>query len=161
MVRRTPCRSRLDYNIRVRRILALDLGERRIGLAVSDPLGLTAQGLKTFERRNRRHDLEALKELAEQYQVGLVLVGHPLHMNGRAGAQAEKAEAFAEALRRHLGLEVRMWDERLTTAQAERVLRSSGMGLEKRKRAVDRLAAVLLLESYLDSMAVEGSRQGS
>lgn len=134
------------------RILALDLGARRIGLAVSDPLGLTAQGLETLERRNRRHDLEALKHLAEQYEVGMILVGQPLHMSGRAGAQSEKAEAFAEDLRGHLGLEVRLWDERLTTAQAQRLLRSSGIGLEKRKRAVDRLAAVLLLQSYLDSL---------
>ena len=133
------------------RILALDVGQRRIGVAVCDPLGLTAQGLETLERRNRRQDLEALKKLAQQYQVGMILVGQPLHMSGRAGAQAERAEAFAEVLRRHLGVEVRMWDERLTTAEAQRVLRASGIGLEKRKRAVDRLAAVLLLQSYLDS----------
>jgi len=139
----------------VRRILALDLGERRIGLAVSDPLGLTAQGLKTLERRNRRHDLEAIREAAEQYEVGLILVGHPLHMSGRAGTQAGRAEAFAEELRRRLGVEVRLWDERLTTVEAQRVLRSSGIGREKRKQAVDRLAAVLLLQSYLDRMSHE------
>ena len=136
----------------MQRILALDLGGRRIGLAVSDPLGLTAQGLETLERRNRRQVLDALKRLAQQYQVGMVLVGQPLHLSGRAGAQSQRAEAFAEDLRR-LGLEVRMWDERLTTAQAQRVLRSSGVGLEKRRRAVDRLAAVLLLQSYLDSLS--------
>ena len=134
------------------RILALDLGARRMGLAVSDPLGLTAQGLATLERRNRRHDLAALQRLTEQYRVGLVLVGHPLHLSGRAGRQAELAQAFAEHLRRHLGVEVQMWDERLTTAQAQRVLRSGGMSLEKRRRAVDRMAAVLLLQSYLDGL---------
>lgn len=134
------------------RVLAVDLGARRIGLAVSDPLGLTAQGLATLERRNRRDDLAALKRLAGQYQVEMVLVGHPLHLSGRAGKQSELAEAFAEDLRRRLGLRVQMWDERLTTAEAERVLRASGMGLEKRRRAVDRMAAVLLLQSYLDRL---------
>ncbi len=155
VVPRPYCRPRLDYNSRVRRILALDLGERRIGLAVSDPLGLTAQGLKTLERSNRRNDLKAIREAAEQYQVGLILVGQPLHMSGHAGTQAERAQAFAEDLRRRLGLEVRLWDERLTTVEAQRVLRSSGIGREKRRQAVDRLAAVLLLQSYLDWMREE------
>ncbi len=137
------------------RILALDLGARRIGLAVSDPLGLTAQGLPTLERRNLRSDLEALERVAEEKQVGMILVGQPLRLSGQAGAQAEQAEAFAEKLRRRpalAGLEVRLWDERLTTAEAQRVLRASGVSLQKRKRAVDRMAAVLLLQNYLDSL---------
>ena len=139
------------------RILALDLGRRRIGLAVSDPLGLTAQGLPTLERRNRRADLEALRRLAEQHGAVLLLVGHPLHLSGRAGEQAENAASFALQLRRHVGCEVLLWDERLTTAEAQRVLRQSAMGQAKRAAAVDRMAAVLLLQSYLDHQAMANS----
>ena len=137
--------------MRQSRILALDLGKRRIGLAVSDPLGLTAQGLITWERVNRQSDLAELKRLVEEYEVGMILVGQPLHMDGRMGTQAEGAEHFAASLRRHLGLEVRLWDERLTTAEAQRVLKSSGVSLNKRRQAVDRMAAVILLQSFLDS----------
>ena len=143
--------------MRQERILALDLGARRIGMAVSDPLGLTAQGLATLERRNRRSDLAECKRLAEEYEVGLVLVGQPLQMDGRAGTQAENAEAFAQDLRRHLGRQVQMWDERLTTVEAQRVLRASGVSLSKRRKAVDRMAAVLLLQSYLDKTAASGA----
>ncbi len=132
------------------RVLALDLGQRRVGLAVSDPLGLTAQGLPTLERKNKRADLEALRRLAEQHQAVLLLVGHPVHLSGRAGTQAEKAAAFAEDLGRYLGRQVLLWDERLTTAEAQRVLRESGAGRVKRSAAIDRMAAVLLLQSYLD-----------
>ncbi len=132
------------------RVLALDFGERRMGLAVSDALGLTAQGLPTLERRNRRADLEALCRLVREHNVDLVLVGNPVHLSGRAGAQAEAAQAFAEQVRRYTGREVRLWDERLTTAEAQRVLRQSGVSSAKRAAAVDRLAAVLLLQSYLD-----------
>ncbi len=132
------------------RVLALDLGQRRIGLAVSDPLGLTAQGLPTLERKNKRADLEVLRQLAEQHQAVLLLVGHPVHLSGRAGTQAEKAAAFAEDLRRYLGRQVLLWDERLTSAEAQRVLRQSGVGRAKQAAAIDRMAAVLLLQSYLD-----------
>lgn len=141
------------------RVLALDLGRRRIGLAVSDPLGLTAQGLPTLERRNKRVDLEALCRLAEQYGAALVLVGHPLHLSGRAGVEAERAAAFAEQLRRHLPCPVLLWDERLTTAEAQRVLRESGISIEKRARAVDRMAAVLLLQGYLDQRRAQDPAQ--
>ncbi len=143
-----------------KRILALDLGARRIGVAVSDPLGITAQGLETIQRGNGRGDMEILQRLAKQYEVGLVLVGQPLHMSGAIGTQAQKAEVFAAQLRRRLGLEVSLWDERLTTAQAQRVLKSSGVSLEKRKRAVDRMAAVILLQSYLDRIPQEDEPTG-
>jgi putative Holliday junction resolvase len=135
------------------RILALDLGKRRIGLAVSDLLGLTAQGLTTLERRNRQSDLAELKRLVKEYDVGMILVGQPLHMDGRAGTQAENAQDFAAGLHRHLGLPVEMWDERLTTAEAQRVLKMSGVSLNKRRQAVDQMAAVILLQSYLDKVA--------
>ena len=135
------------------RILALDLGKRRIGLALSDPLGITAQGLPTLERTNIREDLAALAGLIERQGVRLVLMGHPLHMSGREGRQAEYTREFAERLAARTGIEVRFWDERLTTAEAERVLKSSGISIAKRARAVDRLAAQILLQSYLEAGA--------
>ena len=135
------------------RILALDVGRRRIGLAVSDPLGLTAQGLETLQRTNNREDMAALASLAEQWEVALLLIGYPVNMSGEAGRQAEWVREFAERLGSETGLPVKLWDERLTTAEAERVLRQSGISIQKRARAVDRLAAVILLQSYLDAQA--------
>jgi putative Holliday junction resolvase len=132
------------------RILALDVGKKRIGLAVSDEMGWTAQGLETFERTRIREDLARLKELAEHWNVHTLLVGQPLHMSGEASRQSEYTREFADRLKEHLSLPVVFWDERLTSVEAERVLRESGASLEKRKKAVDRLSAVLLLESYLE-----------
>ena len=134
------------------RILALDLGRKRIGLAISDPLRLTAQGLPNFERTNRRADLAALERLARERGVGLFLVGNPLHMSGGEGRQSAWARAFAESLEKRTGLPVKLWDERLTSVEAGRVLRESGIGIAKRAAAVDRLSAVILLQSYLDSL---------
>ena len=133
------------------RILALDLGKKRIGLAISDGLGLTAQGLPTLKRRNKRGDLAALAALIRARAVTQVLMGNPLHMSGDAGRQSEWAQEFAQAIEKHTGIPVKMWDERLTTAEASRVLRQSGIGIEKRAAAVDQLSAVILLQSYLDS----------
>ena len=134
------------------RVLALDLGERRIGLAVSDPLRLTAQGLATLERTNLRQDLERLAQLAAQWEVSLVLMGNPLHLSGQEGRQSEKARAFAGRLGARTGLPVKLWDERLTTVQASRVLKESAVSSRKRARSVDRLSAVILLQSFLDSL---------
>jgi putative Holliday junction resolvase len=134
-----------------RRVLALDVGKRRIGLAVSDPMGVTAQGLETLERTTIREDLARLAEIAASKDVGLLLLGNPLHMSGREGRQAEYVREFAGRLGVATGLPVKFWDERLTTVEAQRVLRESGISIAKRARAVDRLAAVLLLESYLDA----------
>jgi len=133
------------------RVLALDFGKRRIGLAVSDELGITAQGLETLERTNVREDLARLVQLIAERDVSLILMGNPLHMSGREGRQAEYTRDFAERLRQAAGVPVEYWDERLTSVQAERVLRESGISIQKRAQAVDRLAAVILLESYLDS----------
>ncbi len=138
------------------RILALDVGKRRIGIAVSDPLGITAQGLQTLERVNPRRDYAALAILAREHGVSLILVGNPIGMSGREGRQAEYVRRFAEGLAERIGLPVKMWDERLTTAEASRVLRESGIGIEKRARAVDRLSAVLILQNYLDTLGAAG-----
>ena len=133
------------------RILALDLGKRRIGLALSDELGVTAQGVETMLRTNIREDLARLNELAREKNVSMILIGNPMHMNGREGRQTEWARDFGRRLQETTGIPVEFWDERLTTVEAQRVLRQSGISIEKRAKAVDRLAAVLLLESYLDS----------
>ena len=130
-------------------MLALDLGKRRIGLAVSDELGLTAQGLETLQRTNIREDVSRLAELVREYGVGEIVLGKPLHMDGREGRQVEWVKDFAERLRGKLAVPVRLWDERLTTVEAERMLKTSGISIRKRALAVDRVAAVLLLESYL------------
>lgn len=135
------------------RILALDLGKKRIGLALSDPLGITAQGLPTLQRTNIRQDLSAIANIILEREVTLLLMGNPLHMSGDAGRQAAYVHEFAERLAEHTGVPLRYWDERLTTVEAHRVLRSSGIGIEKRARAIDKLSAVILLESYLDSGA--------
>ena len=140
------------------RILGLDLGSRRIGLAISDGLGLTAQGLDTLERRNKRTDLAILGKLIRERGITEIQMGNPLNMRGDAGRQSGWVEEFAVALRKHTGLPVRLWDERLTTVEASRVLRESGIGIEKRAAAVDRLSAVILLQSYLDSLSITRSR---
>lgn len=131
--------------------MALDLGKRRIGLALSDQLGITAQGLETLERTNIRSDLAQLARIISEYNVSRILIGNPLHMSGQEGRQAEHARDFGARLQAVTGLPVEFWDERLTTVEAQRVLRQSGISIEKRAKAVDRLAAVILLESYLDS----------
>lgn len=134
------------------RILALDIGTRRIGLAVSDELGITAQGLPTLQRTNLRADLDRLSQLIQQYGVNLVLAGNPLHMSGHDSPGTTRAVEFTDLLRARTGVEIRLWDERLTTREASRVLRDSGISIQKRAQAVDRLSAVILLESYLDSL---------
>jgi len=138
-------------NVAKGRILALDLGKKRIGLALSDPLGITAQGLPTLQRTTIRQDLAALENLTREQHVTLILMGHPLHMSGRESRQSAYTREFAERLAGRTGLEVRLWDERLTTVEAKRVLKQSGISIEKRAKAVDRLSAVILLGSYLDS----------
>jgi putative Holliday junction resolvase len=143
------------------RILALDVGKRRIGLAVSDGLGVTAQGLPTLQRKNNRTDLAELSRVVKERAVDLILVGHPLHMSGHAGLQADNARAFADLVSNHTGKPAKLWDERLTTVEASRVLRDSGVSLEKRKRAIDRLSAVILLQSYLDFRAMEKQENGN
>lgn len=133
------------------RVLAIDWGAKRVGLAVSDPLGLTAQGLPTLSRRNKQQDLNYLKSLARKYRVSLILLGDPVQMNGIEGTQAEKARLLAKDLEQHLNLEVRLWDERLTSVEANRVLQDAGVKPAKRGKSVDRMAAILLLQNFLDS----------
>jgi putative Holliday junction resolvase len=139
------------------RILALDLGKRRIGVAVSDELGITAQGLPTLERRNKRTDLAALERVIQEKSAGLILIGNPINMSGNEGRQSEWVKEFAGWLADQTGIEVKLWDERLTSREAERVLRESGISIDKRARAIDQLSAVILLQSYLDSQRAGGA----
>jgi putative Holliday junction resolvase len=130
------------------RILGIDPGERRVGLAVSDPLGVTAQGLDTFDRRGGDL-LEHLATLVDEYRVVAFVVGHPLSMSGRPSESSKRAEALARALEKRFGLTVTLWDERLSSAEARRTV--AGTGATRRKGSIDRVAAVLILQSYLDS----------
>jgi putative holliday junction resolvase len=132
------------------RILALDFGARNLGLAVSDELGFTAQGLPTYRRSNKRNDFDYLRRLIRQYNVNEIVMGLPLRMSGDEGIQAEKVQVFAEELRHRFKLPVHLFDERLTSVEANRVLRESEMGIRRRAEVVDQLAAVLILQSFLE-----------
>jgi putative Holliday junction resolvase len=133
------------------RILGLDMGEKRIGLAVSDPLGITAQGLEVWTRRGRQEDLDHILAIAREYEVKQIVVGLPRHMDGRPGDAAADILKFARELGESLGAGVTPWDERLTTAAAERLLIQADVSRRRRRQVVDQVAAVLILQSYLDS----------
>jgi putative Holliday junction resolvase len=135
------------------RILALDVGSRRIGVAVTDPLGITAQGLETIQRRNKRTDYAQLEHLLHEYNIAEIVVGYPLRMSGSTGTQSEKMEAFAAELRKRFGIPVHLWDERLTSAEANRLLRETEMSIRRRAEVVDRMAAVLILQNFLEGRA--------
>jgi len=136
------------------RILALDLGKKRIGLAISDPLGITAQGLETLERRGRRDDIEDLRRLANDRGVTKILLGDPLHMSGETSRQSDYTREFAAELERKTGLPIEFRDERWTSREAERTLRGSGVAHGSRKATIDKLSAVILLQDYLDSLRI-------
>jgi len=141
----------------VGRILALDLGRKRIGLAISDELGLTAQGLETLERRGRRDDIEDLRKLIGARGVTHILIGEPLHMSGDQSRQGDYTREFALELERKTGLPVEFRDERWTSREAERTLRGSGVPNGDRKAAIDKLSAVILLQSHLDSLRLRAA----
>lgn len=132
------------------RTLGLDLGERRIGVALSDPLGLTAQRLTVIERRDAPADLARIRALVATHQVAVIVVGLPLTLRGRAGPQAQKARAFVAALQRHLRTPVKLVDERLTTVQGQRALAETGTSSRKRRALIDQVAAQLILQHFLD-----------
>jgi len=119
-------------------------------MAVSDPLGITAQGIETLQRKNKRTDLAALQSVIRKYGVIEIVVGLPLRMSGAEGIQSEKMQVFAEDLRKRCGLPVHLWDERLTSAEANRLLRETDISIEKRGKAVDRMAAVLILQGWME-----------
>lgn len=140
------------------RIIGLDYGTKTVGVAVSDPLGITAQAVETIVRKSEnklRQTLARIEALAAEYEVEKFVLGLPKHMNNDIGERAEKALEFGEMLRRRTGLEVVMWDERLTTASAERTLIETGIRRENRKQYVDQIAAVFILQGFLDSLAMK------
>jgi putative Holliday junction resolvase len=132
------------------RILSLDYGSKRIGLAVSDELGVTAQGLPTLLRTNKRNDLDHLRRVIKQYGVAEMVMGFPLRMSGAEGIQTDRVQEFADVLRSRFKLPVHLFDERLTSVEANRVLRESEMGIRRRAEVVDQLAAVLILQAFLE-----------
>ena len=134
--------------------MGLDYGSKTVGVAVSDALGITAQGVETICRKEEnklRKTCARIEELVREYEVGKIVVGLPKHMNGDIGERAELAEAFGDMLQRRTGLPVEMWDERLSTVSAERVLTESNIRRENRKKYIDKVAAVFILQSYLDA----------
>jgi putative Holliday junction resolvase len=133
------------------RVLGLDVGSRRIGVAISDLLGITAQGLATIQRQNKRKDLAALEKVIRENDVSEIVVGLPLRMSGAEGIQAEKMRVFVDELRKRFKLPVHLWDERLTSAQANRLLRETEMSIKRRGEVVDQMAAVLILENWMEA----------
>ena len=133
------------------RILGLDYGDKRIGVALSDPFGWTAQGLEMIERKWEGEHIHRIEQLVREYEVEAIVVGLPKNMNGTIGPRGEVCMAFAEELRQSLSLPVYLWDERLTTVAATRTLLEADVSRSKRKRVVDKMAAALLLQNYLDA----------
>ena len=134
------------------RILGLDYGEKRIGLAICDELGFTAQGLPTIIRKTRKQDLNILASLIRDYKVEKIVIGYPLRLDGSEGIQCEKVNRFAALLEANFSLPVVKWQETLSTKEAEEILINSGFRWEKRKKMVDKLAACIILQGYLDSI---------
>ena len=132
------------------RIMGLDVGDKTIGVAVSDLRGLTAQGVKTIKRVGKKKDIEALKEIIKERQVNKIVSGLPKNMNGTLGPQGEKVIKFCELLEEETGIKIEYWDERLSTVAAERTLIQGNVRRENRKGVIDMVAAVIILQGYLD-----------
>ena len=132
------------------RIMGLDVGDKTIGVAVSDLMGLTAQGVKTVKRVGKKKDIEALKEIIKERQVNKIVSGIPKNMNGTLGPQGEKVIKFCELLEEETGIKIEYWDERLSTVAAERTLIQGNVRRENRKGVIDMVAAVIILQGYLD-----------
>lgn len=135
------------------RIMGLDVGEKRIGIAISDPMGWTAQGHSVLTRKILADDLNRIKAVCSEYEVEKVIIGMPRNMNGTEGPKAQEIREFAEVLKDVLQVPIDFWDERLTTRSAERVLIEADVSRQKRKNVIDKLAAVNILQGYLDRMA--------
>ncbi|OBR94825.1 MULTISPECIES: Holliday junction resolvase RuvX [Clostridium] len=135
------------------RILGLDIGDRTIGVALSDPLGITAQGITTVRRKNQEKDIEELKSICEKYGVELIVSGLPKNMNGTLGPQSEKVLSFCKIIEQSIEVPIKMWDERLTTVAAHRAMIEGDLSRAKRKKIVDKMAAIYILQGYLDSIS--------
>ena len=137
--------------------MGLDVGSKRIGIAISDELGWTAQGVKTLDRRHKESDLTEIRDIADQYGVEKIVVGLPKNMDGSLGPQAEMALGFVQELREILDIPIITWDERLSTVEATKILIKGDLSRKKRKQKVDMIAAGLILQSYLDSLVRKGN----
>ena len=135
------------------RILSLDVGEKRIGVAISDELHITAQGLETIQQKGKEHTLGTIRDLVEKHDVNKIIVGMPLNMNGTKGQRAKATESFISALKKKFTIPIETIDERLSTAQGERLLIEADVSRKKRKASLDKIAAQLILQTYLDSKA--------
>lgn len=135
------------------RILGIDYGSRRIGVAICDELGMTAQGAATINRKNRETDLDAIADLVRRYDIERIIIGYPLRLDGSEGIQCEKINRFCRRLEARLSLPVIRRDETLSTKEAEEILRQTGVHPKKRKEIVDRVAASIILQGYLDALA--------
>ena len=144
-------------NSQNRKVMCLDLGTKTIGVAVSDDLLITAQPVETVRRKTLAEDLDTLAKLAHRHRITEVVLGLPINMDGSRGGMARRAESFSRRLEGRLELPIVLWDERLSTAGAERSLLESGMSRAKRKTVIDQVAAALILQSYLDSLRRSGS----
>ena len=143
------------------RIMGLDFGSKTVGVAISDPLGLTAQGIEIIRRKSEnklRQTLARIEELIAEYQVETIVLGFPKNMNNTFGDRADKSLEFKRMLERRTGLHIFMWDERLTTVEANRTLMEAGVRRENRYKYVDELAAVFILQGYLDSLSMQKSQ---
>ncbi len=135
------------------RILGIDYGEKRIGLAVSDELGIAARGLSVIERKSKKTDMEAIATAVSAQGIGAIVVGYPLRLDGSAGIQCEKVDRFLGALRETFPLPVIAWDETLSTKEAEDLMREAGVTRKKKRGMVDRIAAAFILQDYLNKKA--------
>jgi putative Holliday junction resolvase len=133
------------------RTMGLDLGDKTIGVAVSDPMGWTAQGIEVIRRSSKTNDLERLRELVREYDVTTIVVGLPKNMNGTIGPRGEMCQTYAQWLHEQMQLPVEMWDERLTTVAADRALIEADVSRKKRKQVVDKIAASFILQGYMDA----------
>ncbi|SMC21493.1 putative holliday junction resolvase [Clostridium acidisoli DSM 12555] len=134
------------------RILGLDIGDRTIGIAISDPLGFTAQGITTIRRKNITIDMDELIKICKEYSVETIVAGFPKNMNGTVGPQSEKVLAFCDILKEKIDIPIKMWDERLTTVAAHKAMLEADLSRAKRKKLVDKVAATYILQGYLDSL---------
>lgn len=134
------------------RVLGLDIGDKTIGVAISDPLGFTAQGITTIRRKNQTIDISELITICEEYSVDTIVAGLPKNMNGSIGPQSEKVLALCEIIKEKIDIPLKMWDERLTTVAANRAMLEANLSRAKRKKLVDKVAATYILQGYLDSL---------
>ncbi|MBE6051657.1 MAG: Holliday junction resolvase RuvX [Clostridium sp.] len=135
------------------RILGLDVGQKTIGVAISDPLGFTAQGITTIRREKKSKDIEELKKICDEYKVETIVIGMPKNMNGTIGFAGEKIQEFSELIKEEIGIKIEFWDERLTTVAAHRAMLEADLSRGKRKKIVDKIAATYILQGYLDRIS--------